>query len=103
MSDEYERVVNVDGVDWVMAPQPVRMSLSDTPPAMWGFQVNVLRDGALAGVKTCFVGRVRVHTVAPEVLDAPMGLLAPVLYDIALEKVADRLREGAPEDEILFA
>jgi len=103
VSDEYERTVSVDGVEWVMAPQPVRMSLSDAPPAMWGFQVNVVRDGQVVGVKTCFVGRVRVHTVAPDALDAPMGVLAPVLYDIALEKVADRIREGEPEDEILFA
>lgn len=103
MSDTYERTIEVDGVTWTMVPQPVRMSLSDAEPAMWGFEVNVLRGDEPAGVKTCFVGRVRVHTVAPEALTAGMGTLAPVLYDIALQKVEDRIRAGAPEDEILFA
>lgn len=103
MSEDFSRQVTVDGVDYVIDPQPIRTSLTDDPAAMWGFQVHVLRDGELLGIKTCFVGRIRVHTIAPELLDAGMGQLAPVIYDVAIGKIIERLEEGAPEDEILFA
>jgi hypothetical protein len=70
---------------------------------LWGFQVHVLRDGELLGVKTCFVGRVGVHARAPEALEGPIDALLPVLHELALEKVRDRLAAGETGDEILFA
>lgn len=101
--DEVRYPVVADGVTYELEPQGVRASLSDSPSALWGFQVNVYRDEALIAIKTCFIGRVRVHTKAPEVLDGPMEHLGPVLYQIAIEKITERLEAGELEDEIVFA
>ncbi len=103
MSDEPRFDVDVDGVQYTLAPQPLRTSLSDSPAALWGFQVHVLRDGELIGIKTCFVGRVRVHTKDPNAPDGPVATLMPILHDIAVAKIRERLQEGEPGDEILFA
>ncbi len=103
MSDEPRFVVNVDGVDYTLAPQPLRTSLSDSPAALWGFQVHVLQGGHLTGIKTCFVGRVRVHTRDPAAADGPVALLMPILHDVAVAKITERLAAGETGDEILFA
>ena len=104
MSDEATRFpVTVDGIDYELEPQPIRASLSDSPSALWGFQVHVLRGGALLAIKTCFVGRVRVHTLAPEVVDGPVANLLPILHQIAIGKITEGLGEGPIEDEIVFA
>lgn len=103
MIDEPRYPVTVDGEEYVLVPQPVRMSLSDSPAALWGFEVNVLRGEELLGIKTCFVGRVRVHTINPAVVDGPMEALVPVLHSVAVAKVTERLAEGELGDEILFS
>jgi hypothetical protein len=89
-------------VTYELEPQPLRTSLTDGPPMLWGFQVHVLRDDALVGVKTCFIGRVSVQFRDAAALDGPTDALAPVLHAIAYEKIAARLREGEAGDEILF-
>jgi hypothetical protein len=86
-----------------LEPQPIRTSLTDSPAALWGFQVNVLRDGELVGIKTCFVGRIRVHSKNPEAVDGPVTALLPVLHEVAFEKIRARLDEGEFGDVILFA
>lgn len=91
------------GVAYEVEPQPVRTSLTDTVHTLWGFEINVLRDGERVGVKTCFVGRVSVQGRHPEALEGTFDDLVPVLYDLALVKVQARLDEGEPGDEILFA
>ena len=88
---------------FTLAPQPIRTSLSDSPAALWGFQVHVLRDGELVGIKTCFVGRVRVHSKNPDAVDGPVAALLPILHEVAIEKIRERLDEGEFGDEILFA
>lgn len=104
MSDEPTRYpVSVDGVDYALEPQPIRASLSDSPSALWGFQVHVLRDGELVGIKTCFVGRVRVHTKNPDAVDGPLEALLPILHEVAVGRITERLAEGEPGDEIVFA
>ena len=95
--------VRVGDVEYELEPQPVRISLSDAPPMLFGFQVHVLRDGELVGVKTCFVGRVSVQVRDAAALAAPMEGLAPVLYELAEEKIRARLEEGEAGDEIVFA
>ncbi len=70
---------------------------------MWGFQVHVLRDAELTGIKTCFVGRVRVHTKDPDAADGPVAALMPILHDVAVAKITERLEQGETGDEILFA
>ena len=103
MSDEPTFDVEVEGTTYTLVPQPLRTSLSDSPAALWGFQVHVLRDGQLVGIKTCFVGRVRVHTKDPAAADGPVAALMPILHDIAVGKIRERIEQGATGDEILFA
>jgi len=95
--------VEAGGTEWVLDPQPLRTSLTDAATKLWGLQVHVLRDGELVGVKTCFIGRIGVHARDPEAPDAPLERLLPVLHDIALAKIRERLEAGEPGDEILFA
>lgn len=103
MSDEPTFDVEVDGTTYTLAPQPLRTSLSDSPAALWGFQVHVLRDDEVVGIKTCFVGRVRVHTKDPQAADGPVSALMPILHDVAVGKIRERLEQGEAGDEILFA
>ncbi len=95
--------IETRGARYMLEPQPIRTSLSDSPAALWGFQVHVLRDGELVGIKTCFVGRVRVHSKNPAAVDGPVADLLPILHDVAVEKIRARLDEGELGDEILFA
>ncbi len=96
------RRIEVDGVAYELDPQPVRTSLSDDQTMLWGLEVRVLRDGQALGVKTCFVGRVSVQFRDAEALDRPVDELAPVLHELAFEKISSRLSEGETGDEILF-
>jgi hypothetical protein len=95
--------VEVDGVAYELVAQGIRASLTDAPAMLWGFQVHVFRDGELAGVKTCFVGRVSVQVRAPDVLDAPLEVMLPVLHELAFEKVREQIAESGPGDELVFA
>ncbi len=97
------RRVEVDGAVYELDPQPVRTSLTDGPSMLWGFQVRVLRDGELVGIKTCFVGRVSVQFRNAAALEGGVDELAPVLYELACEKIETQLRAGEDGDEIIFA
>ena len=98
------RRVEVESRSYTLVPQEVRTSLTDGPTMLWGFQVHILdEEERLVGIKTCFVGRVSVQFRDAEAPDAPIDRLAPVLHELAFEKVEARLREGEPGDEILFA
>ena len=103
MSDGARYDIDVNGVEYVLEPQPIRMSLSDSPAALWGFEVHVLRADAIVGIKTCFVGRVRVHTKDPDAVDGPITALLPILHEVAVGKIRERLELGEDGDEILFA
>ncbi len=95
--------IDVDGVAYELVAEPVRTSLSDGPPMLWGFPVNVLRDGETVSRKTCFVGRVSVQSRNPAALDAPSDVLIPVVYELAFERVRARVEKGELDDEIVFA
>jgi hypothetical protein len=97
------RRVETEGGPYELDPQPVRTSLTDGPPMLWGFQVRVLRDGEEVAVKTCFVGRVSVQLRDETALDGPIEGLLPVLHELAFDKIEERLRAGEPGDEIIFA
>jgi hypothetical protein len=86
-----------------MVPEGVRASLSDGPAMLWGFQVRVTDGDTLVCIKTCFVGRVSVQVRRPDALDAPAEILIPVLHELALEKVAEAIRAGDLDDELVFA
>jgi len=98
-----QRRVEVEGEVYELDPQPLRTSLSEGPAMLWGFQVRILRDGEEVGIKTCFVGRVSVQVRNPDAPEAPIDVLAPILHELAFEKIVERLREGEPGDEIVFA
>jgi hypothetical protein len=98
-----KRRVEVEGTAYELDFQPVRTSLSDAPTMLWGFEVQVRRDGQPVGIKTCFVGRVGVHADHPEALEGPIDALLPVLHDRAEARIRERLAAGEPGDEILFA
>ena len=97
------RRVETEGHVYELDPQPVRTSLTDGPPMLWGFQVRVLENGQEIAIKTCFVGRVSVQFRDEEALDGPIEGLLPVLHELAFEKIEERLAAGEPGDEILFA
>jgi hypothetical protein len=97
------RRVEADGVAYELRFEPVRTSLSDSAPMLWGFQVFVLKDGVELGMKTCFVGRVSVQFRDKGALEGTRDNLTPVLHDLATEKIVARLAEGETGDEILFA
>lgn len=97
------RRVEAEGVEYELRFEPVRTSLSDSAPMLWGFQVFVLKDGAELGMKTCFVGRVSVQFRDKAALEGTTEELTPVLHDLATEKIVARLAEGEAGDEILFA
>jgi hypothetical protein len=98
------RRVEVEGRAYTLEPQEIRTSLTDGPPMLWGFQVRILdAEDRELGIKTCFVGRVSVQFRDKDAPDAPIDVLAPVLHELAFEKIEARLREGEPGDEILFA
>ena len=97
------RQVETESGTYELDPQPVRTSLTDGPPMLWGFQVRILQNGEEIAIKTCFVGRVSVQFRDEAALDGPIEGLLPVLHELAFEKVEERLRAGEPGDEILFA
>jgi len=96
-------IVEAQGRRYELVFEPVRSSLSEGPAMLWGFQVFVRRDGEEVGMKTCFVGRVSVQFRDKEALEGGMEQLVPVLYDLAREKITERLELGEEGDEILFA
>ncbi len=98
-----QHVLEVEGREFTLEPQPIRTSLTDGPAMLWGFQVRVLSEGRELGIKTCFVGRVSVQFRDATAPDGPIDALLPVLHELAYEKIEGRLREGEMDDEILFA
>lgn len=96
------RRVEVDGIEYELAPEPVRTSLSDGPTMLWGLQVFVHRDGQELGMKTCFVGRVSIQFRNKSALEGGIDQLVPVVHELAFEKIVSRLEEGETGDEILF-
>jgi hypothetical protein len=96
-------IVETQGKRYELVFEPVRSALSEGPAMLWGFQVFVRREGEEVGMKTCFVGRVSVQFRDKAALEGGMDVLNPVLYELATEKIAERLELGEEGDEILFA
>ncbi len=97
------RKVEVNGVEYELRPGPIRQSLSDDAPMLWGFALRVFQGEEELGVKTVFVGRVSVQTTKPEALQGGMQDLAPVLYDLGIKKATEQLKAGETGNEILFS
>jgi hypothetical protein len=97
------RRVEANGVEYELRPGPIRQSLSDEAPMLWGFALRVFKGDEELGVKTIFVGRVSVQTSKPEALQGGMHDLAPVLYDLGIKKAVEQLEAGETGDEVLFS
>lgn len=95
--------ITIDGVEYQLEPEPARASLGDGPAMLWGFPVNVMRDGERVSRKTCFVGRLSVQARDPLAPDAPYDVLEPILHTLAYEKIAERIAAEAFENEIIYA
>jgi hypothetical protein len=95
--------LDVDGVMYHLAPQPVRLALSDGPPSLWGLEVHVLKDGALVGTKTCFVGRLTIYGKDPGAVDGPLERTLPIIHDAVTESIRKRIAAGEMDDEIVFS
>ena len=99
---EAPRRVEINDETYELHPGPVRQSLGDEAPMLWGFHFNVYKDGEMLGIKTCFVGRVSVQTSQPEALKGGVQDLAAALYDLAQAKVVEQLEKREFGDDILF-
>ena len=98
-----EHTVTRGGVEYTVAFGAVRQSLSEDQPMLWGFPADISGPDGHLGRKTCFVSRVSVQARDAAALEGGMDTLAPALYALALEKIAERLDAGEPGDEITFA
>ncbi|MGD9694110.1 MAG: hypothetical protein AB7V42_00430 [Thermoleophilia bacterium] len=98
-----QRRLEIEGHVYELDPQPIRTSLTDGPTMLWGFEVNITRDGDPLAVKTCFVGRASVQFRKAEVLSGATEDLVEVLHELAFEKIEAGLRAGEDDDAILFA
>ncbi len=96
-------VVTVDGVEYELEAEEIRASLSDGPAMLWGFPVNVRRDGEVVSRKTCFVGRISVAARDREAPDAPYDVLEPILHELAFARVTARIEKNEFDNEIVFA
>lgn len=98
------RTVTAGGKKYELRAEAVRSSLSDSPQTLWGFRVDVITDGTLVAVKTCFVGRVSVQARHPEALQGSAEDLTVAIHALGLDKVVAGLEKGDDvEDGIIFA
>lgn len=98
-----EHTVTHEDVTYTVAFGSVRQSLSESEPMLWGFPADISGPDGHLGRKTCFVSRVSVQVRNEDALLGGMDGLAPTLYELALEKITERIEAGEPGDEITFA
>ena len=93
------RDLDIEGTAYVLRAEPPRTSLTDDAHTLWGFNVEVMRDGT----KTCFVGRVSVQARHPEALAGTAEDISAAVHGLAFAKVEESLAKGDLEDGIVFA
>ena len=98
-----EHTVTHEGVEYTVSFGAVRQSLSEDQPMLWGFPADISGPDGQLGRKTCFVSRVSVQVRNDSALEGGMDVLAPALYELALEKIVERIEAGETGDEITFA
>ena len=98
-----EHAVIHDDVTYTVTFGAVRQSLSEDQPMLWGFPADIAGPDGHLGRKTCFVSRVSVQVRDESALEGGIDVLAPTLYELALEKITERIEAGEPGDEITFA
>lgn len=97
------RTITAEGRHFELRAEPPRTSLTDDAHTLWGFNVEIVEDGQVVAIKTCFVGRVSVQARHPEALSGTAEDIAQVVHSLALDKVAEGLAKGEVEDSIIFA
>lgn len=98
-----EHTVTHDGVEYAVTFGAVRQSLTEDLPMLWGFTADVEGPDGHAWRKTCFVSRVSVQVRDEEALKGGMDTLAPTLYAMVLEKLAENIADGETVSGTLFA
>ena len=94
---------DIDGTAYVLRAEPPRTSLTDEAHTLWGFNVEVTKDGVPLCIKTCFVGRVSVQARHPEALEGTAEDISAVVHGLAFAKVEESLAKGEMDDGIVFA
>ena len=97
------RELDIDGTPYVLRAEPPRTSLTDDAHTLWGFNVEVVKDGTPVCIKTCFVGRVSVQARHPEALEGTAEDIAAAVHGLAFAKVEESLAKGDLDDGIVFA
>jgi hypothetical protein len=97
------RDLDIAGTAYVLRAEPPRTSLTDDAHTLWGFNVEVLKDGTPICIKTCFVGRVSVQARHPEALEGTAEDISTVVHGLAFAKVEESLAKGDLDDGIVFA
>ena len=97
------RNVTASGREFELVAEPPRTSLTDDAHTLWGFNVEVLKDGTPACIKTCFVGRVSVQARHPEALEGTAEDISAAVHGLAFAKVEESLVKGDLDDGIVFA
>ncbi len=98
-----DREVDIEGTTYLLRAEPPRTSLTDEAHTLWGFNVEVVRDGTPVCIKTCFVGRVTLQARAPEVLEGTAEDIAVAVHGFAFDKVSESLAKGDLDDGLIFA
>lgn len=91
------------GRTFELVAEPPRTSLTDDAHTLWGFNVQVMEDGRVVAVKTCFVGRVGVQARHPDALAGTAGDVAAVVHAMAFDKITEGLATGQVDDALVFA
>ena len=97
------RDLDIAGTAYVLRAEPPRTSLTDDAHTLWGFNVEVMKDGVPICIKTCFVGRVSVQARHPEALEGTAEDISTVVHGLAFAKVEESLAKGDLDDGIVFA
>jgi hypothetical protein len=97
------RDLDIEGTAYVLRAEPPRTSLTDDAHTLWGFNVEVMKDGVPICIKTCFVGRVSVQARYPEALEGTAEDISAVVHGLAFAKVEESLAKGDLDDGIVFA
>ena len=97
------RTVTAGGRDFELVAEPPRTSLTDDAHTLWGFNVQVLENGEVLAIKTCFVGRVSVQARHPEALQGTAEDIAAVVHQMAFDKIEQGLASGEVDDALVFA
>ncbi len=96
-------MVTVGERQFELRAEPPRTSLTDEAHTLWGFNVEVLEEGRVVAIKTCFVGRVSMQARHPDALQGTAEDIAAAVHVLAYAKIEESLARGDVGDALVFA